>query len=153
MSTDTAEMIRGGMHPSEATTLDRDDAIKLIREALKRRSGKTWSVRGDRGTAWGWITIAAPPARRVGHKPNPAYGDINVYRTDVPMEVDDPDAPKEKRWYTSEADCEELQRLFGLSRPVHCQGISIPAASDYRRFYVAAARGLEPIGDPQPYWD
>src|SRR5690348_3399841 len=42
---------------------DRDEAIKTIRAALKRRSGKTWSVRGGTGTAYGWITISAPPAR------------------------------------------------------------------------------------------
>jgi hypothetical protein len=44
---------------------DRDETIKAIRTALKQRSGKTWSVTGGRGTAWGWITISAPPARRV----------------------------------------------------------------------------------------
>jgi hypothetical protein len=148
----TAELIRNGMHPAEATSLDRDDAIKLIREALKKRSGKAWSVTGGRGTGWGWITIAAPPARRVGHKLNPEYGDVNVHRTDVPMYVDNVDAPKEERWYTSEADCAELAQLLGLEH-AHCQGVSIPAASDYRRWYVAAARGLEPIGNPTPYWD
>jgi hypothetical protein len=147
----TADLIRGGMHPAEATTLDRNDAIQLIREALKRRSGKTWSVTGGRGTGWGWIRIQAPPARRVGHKQNPEYGDINVVRTDIPMYVDDPDS--EYRSYTSEQECRELAELFGLDRPVHCQGLSIPAASDYRRWYVAAALGKEPIGNPQQYWD
>jgi hypothetical protein len=47
-----------------ATTNDRDAAIKRIKTALQRRSGKTWSVTGGRGTAWGWITIDAPPRRR-----------------------------------------------------------------------------------------
>ncbi len=42
----------------------RDEAIKEIRAALKRRSGKAWSVTGGRGTAWGWITIQSPPVRR-----------------------------------------------------------------------------------------
>ena len=42
----------------------RDDAIKAIRTALRKRSGKAWSVTGGRGTAYGWITISAPPARR-----------------------------------------------------------------------------------------
>ena len=149
--TEVADMIRAGMHPGEAMSLNRDDAIKLIREALKRRSGKTWSVSGDRGTAWGWINIQAPPARRVGHKLNPEYGDVNVYRTDIPMYVDDPES--EHRYYTSEAECAELAALFGLSKPVHCQGISIPAASDYRRFYVARAKGLPATDSPQPYWD
>lgn len=43
--------------------IGRDDAIARIRAALKQRSGKTWSVRGGRGTGWGWIDISAPPKR------------------------------------------------------------------------------------------
>lgn len=45
---------------------DRAETIKVIRSALRQRSGKTWSVTGGRGTAWGWLTITAPPARRAG---------------------------------------------------------------------------------------
>lgn len=103
---------------------DRNDAIKIIRQALKERSGKTWSVTGGRGTAWGWIEIQAPPARRV-----------------QPYD------------YTSEAECAELGELLGLDRPAHCQGVSIPASGAYRREYVARARGLEPPCYGQPYWD
>jgi hypothetical protein len=44
--------------------MDRDETIKRIRKALRARSGKDWSVTGGRGTAWGWITIDAPPRRR-----------------------------------------------------------------------------------------
>jgi hypothetical protein len=44
--------------------VDRDEAIARIKSALKLRSGKTWSVKGNRGTAWGWIDIDAPPKRR-----------------------------------------------------------------------------------------
>jgi hypothetical protein len=43
--------------------MDRDETIKQIKTALQRRSGKTWSVTGGRGTDWGWITITAPPKR------------------------------------------------------------------------------------------
>lgn len=43
--------------------MERNDAIAAIKAALKARSGKTWSVVGGRGTAWGWITITAPPKR------------------------------------------------------------------------------------------
>lgn len=46
-------------------SFDRNTVIALIRAALKRRSGKDWSVTGGRGTAWGWITISAPPRRLV----------------------------------------------------------------------------------------
>lgn len=42
---------------------DRDAVIARIRAALKDRSGKTWSVKGGRGTAYGWIDVSAPPAR------------------------------------------------------------------------------------------
>lgn len=45
--------------------MERNEAIIRIRRALKYRSGKTWSVTGGRGTAWGWIEIHAPPARRL----------------------------------------------------------------------------------------
>ena len=48
-----------------AIATDRDETIAAIRAHLRRRSGRAWSVTGGRGTAWGWISIAAPPARRV----------------------------------------------------------------------------------------
>lgn len=44
---------------------DRNDTISIIRSELKRRSGKTWSVTGGKGTAWGWIKVTSPPARRI----------------------------------------------------------------------------------------
>jgi hypothetical protein len=47
------------------TTNERDETIREIRENLKRRSGRAWSVKGGRGSVWGWITITAPPARLV----------------------------------------------------------------------------------------
>ncbi len=46
-------------------SIERDETIRTIRAALKTRTGRTWSVTGGRGTAWGWILITAPPARRV----------------------------------------------------------------------------------------
>lgn len=52
------------MNETTETDLNRDTAIKTIRDSLKTRSGKVWSVTGGKGTAWGWITITAPPARR-----------------------------------------------------------------------------------------
>lgn len=47
----------------ETGECERAAAIKAIRKALRHRSGKAWSVSGGRGTAWGWITIDAPPSR------------------------------------------------------------------------------------------
>jgi hypothetical protein len=44
--------------------MTRNEVIKVIKAALKRRSGKEWSVTGGKGTAYGWLTIDAPPKRR-----------------------------------------------------------------------------------------
>lgn len=40
-------------------------AISRIKTALKRRSGKNWSVIGGTGTGWGWIRILSRPSRRI----------------------------------------------------------------------------------------
>ncbi len=37
---------------------------KALREALKRVTGRTWSVTLGKGTAYSWIGVTAPPARR-----------------------------------------------------------------------------------------
>jgi len=47
--------------------MTRNETIGAIRSALRRRTGRAWSVTGGRGTAWGWIRIHATPARRVGY--------------------------------------------------------------------------------------
>ena len=39
------------------------EAVAEIRAGLRSRSARTWSVRHGRGTAYGWITISAPPSR------------------------------------------------------------------------------------------
>jgi hypothetical protein len=50
-----------------AASTDRDEATRRIRKGLRQRSVKSWPVMGGRGTAWGWITIDAPPARRTNN--------------------------------------------------------------------------------------
>lgn len=45
-------------------TMTRDEAIERIKTALKTKTGRAWSVRGGRGSAWAWITVTAPPKRR-----------------------------------------------------------------------------------------
>ena len=53
---------------NETKTMDRNEAVKRIRVALRQRSGKAWSVTCGRGTAWGWITIDVPPAREASRE-------------------------------------------------------------------------------------
>lgn len=128
-------------------SLDRDDTIRAIRAALKRRSGKSWSVTGGRGTAWGWITIDAPPRRRSGdHMPDGAdeFGRITYRHVDT--------GEPRRFGIMTPADCAELAQLLGLER-VHPQGVSIPAGTDYRIEYVARAEGRAPSAFGTPYWD
>lgn len=102
---------------------DRNEAIAAIRAALRRRSGRAWSVTGGRGTAWGWIRISAPPARL------------------------------DRFGCMTEADAAELGQLLGFDRPAHAQGESVPSAYDYRTEYVDRAEGRAPRALGQRYWD
>lgn len=103
--------------------MDRHEAITSIRKALRKRSGKSWSVRGDTGTAWGWITISAPPKR--------------CDRFDC----------------MTDEDRTELGKLLGLGRPAHRQGVNIAASDAHRREYVDRARGRAPSVTGGQYWD
>lgn len=93
--------------------VDREMAIRLIREALRRRSGKLWTVRGGTGTSYTWISIISPPARRVG-----------------PYD------------YMTEAEAKELGELLGIGGPVHHQGYDVsPGSASYRVAIARAQTG------------
>jgi hypothetical protein len=47
---------------------DRSAVTKLIKTFLKARTGRTWSVTGGTGTAYGWLHIKAPQARLDGYR-------------------------------------------------------------------------------------
>ena len=103
--------------------MNRNEAIEQIRAGLKARSKKRWSVRGGSGTAWGWITISAPPARC------------------------------EEFGRMSEEDSVELSELLAHPNGISRQGVSVPSSSAYYREYVDRANGreLEVLGTQ--YWD
>ena len=75
--------------------IERDDAIARIKTALRAKTGKAWSVRGNTGTAWGWIDVLPLP------KEQPEKGQMS---------------PEQARL---------LADAFGLDAPVHYQGLSI----------------------------
>lgn len=125
--------------------MTRDEAIQRIRKALKKRSRKSWSVKGGLGTAWGWITITAPPRRCTG-----------MYQL-IDGRDDEPENYKyvngtETGQHISVEDRKELAKLLGFES-VHFQGVSIAASSDYRNEYVDRAEGREPSVIGQQYWD
>lgn len=134
------------MTTATRTEITRAGAIKAIRAALKRRSGKAWSVTGGRGTAWGWLAIASPPARRTwSHRLPDGTADLpgNYVEYDSGMPGHNM-SPAERR---------ELGALLGLGEPVHIQGVSIPASRDYWQEYIDRAEGRTPSVIGKQYWD
>lgn len=126
---------------------DRNACIAELRRVLRERTGRAWSVAGDRGTAWGWIKITAPPARRVCRE-GVQSGPCPCGSTDCP------------RWYMTEQDREILgaamlcrENYETGKRLAHHQGESIPASSDYRMQAVQVARGETVTIGASPYWD
>ncbi len=117
--------------------LSRNAVIARIRAALRTRSGKRWSVSGGRGTAYGWITIDVPPARRRwqsdGVTPTHSGGHACGHG--------------------SRAEREELGRLLGLTGPVHPQGHSVPSGRDFYREYLDRAEGRTPSVLGTRSWD
>jgi hypothetical protein len=113
--------------------MDRDEAIARIKTALKARTGRTWSVTGGRGTAWGWIKISAPPARRICSAKCA------------------PGTCKHERW--SMCDDDQALLALALNKRPHHQGESIPSSGAYRQEYVDRAEGRTPSVIGTPYWD
>ena len=140
-------------------TTERDDAIRIIRSELKRRTGKAWSVTGGSGSVWGWIRITVPPARRIKSLENPAWHLEHECSTPTlhAEECSDTapylDGPAQRNGTMPWADVCELAVVLGLT-PGQCYGgVSVPASRAHRVEYVDRARGLTPTHIAQPYWD
>jgi len=132
---------------NETHNLSRADIIKRIKKALQERSGKTWSVTGGKGTAYGWLKISAPPARCTwgSRKIDPNGGD-----SPENWERYDTGAPA---WGMSPDDKQELARLLGLTVGQCSGGVSIPASNGHRAEYVDRAEGRVPGVYGEQYWD
>ena len=128
------------------TAGDRNATIKAIRTALQRRSGKPWSVTGGKGTAWGWIHIDAPPARRTWRHFLPSG------HADIPSNYLEGDSGR-PGGHMGPEDRAALSQLLGLSAPCHMQGESVPSQLDYRMEYLARAHGQTPAAIGVPLWD
>ena len=100
-----------------------DEAVKRIRTALKKRTGKTWSVKRGRGTGYCWLKVAAPPRRKVGHDENPAWACWDL-DSNEPRYYERPKNERDVMTYTSDADAQIIADIFG--KPRHqCQPMSI----------------------------
>lgn len=102
----------------------RNEAAKAMRQMLRKRSGKAWSVKGGRGTASGWLTISAPPSRCVG------YG------------------------YMTPEDCRELAELLGKANPIHDQGVTFPYDERWHYLKAARGDFPSRLHEwePDPFW-
>lgn len=136
------------MNTATEENLDRATVIKRIKTALERRSGKSWSVTGGRGTAWGWLKIDAPPSRATWSHRLKA-GAV----TDRPEDYEPYDTGQPGH-EMSPQDRAELGALMGLDGLAHGQGISVAASHDYYREHIERAEtGKAPAKLAQPYWD
>jgi hypothetical protein len=127
---------------------DRNAIMKAIRVALQRRTGRTWSVTGGRGTAWGWLKIDAPPKRRKW-----LWVDNGRKGADGEVAYDYVFSPDAEYGHMSHADQETLRKALGLTAEVHHQGVSIPSGSNYWTEYFDRAEGREPRSFGKQYWD
>ena len=127
--------------------LSRAAVIRRIKAGLERRSGKRWSVTGGTGTAYGWLRIDVPPARRTWRdRPRPGATGLGTYAEDYePYDSGQPGgsmSPDERT---------ELAGLLGLDRVD--RNVSVAASHDYYREYLDRAEGREPRKIATPYWD
>ena len=123
-----------------------NEVVKLIKKALQRRSGKAWSVKHGRGTAYGWINIDAPPARCTWtrHETGQTATGFAVY--------EEKNDARPGHGFMSPHDRKELAELLGLE-VVHGQGESIPASSAHYQEYIDRAEGRAPRVWGEQYWD
>jgi hypothetical protein len=129
-------------------SVGRDETIKAIRAALKRRSGKSWSVTGGRGTAWGWINISAPPRRCTGDMIQ--HAELRDGRTHYEYEHID---TGQRTGCMTPQDATELGELLGLGKPAHYRGESIAASNSHYIEYIARAEDRSPSTFGKQYWD
>lgn len=107
--------------------LDRASVCLRIRQALRARSDRDWSVMGGRGTAWGWLRITAPPSRRGG------ASELSPI---------------------SDEDQAELARLLDLPPDVvRAQGVSVGDTNDHYREFIDRAEGRTPRVRGVSYWE
>lgn len=126
----------------------REETIKRIKTALQKRSGKTWSVTGGRGTAWGWLLINAPPKRCTWH-----YAlKLDASPAQLPEDYEERETG-EPFGHMPLGDREQLATLLKLDKPAHFQGVSIPSSRDYWEEYIDRAEGRTPSKLGKQYWD
>lgn len=87
--------------------IQRDEAIERIKAALKRRSGRSWSVTGGRGTARGWLNVTVPPKQRIdgGMNADDCKALADLFGLPSPVHFQGLSiGPDERTWYVRRAE-------------------------------------------------
>ena len=125
--------------------MDRNVVIKAIKTDLKRRSGRSWSVSGGTGSAYGWITIDALPAKRTARWELKA-GEPDYPGNYIEVETGLPGG------HITPTDQKTLAKLLGIES-VHHQGVQIAASNAHYEEYLDRAAGRTPRRVGEQYWD
>lgn len=154
IATDFTDTIAARQERDGHTSITRDEAIRAIRAGLKRRTGRAWSVTGGRGTAYGWLRIDAPKARRTALY---VASDERDPMTGRPVNVlTDTGTPQPYGLMTA-ADCAALGQALGFDaeRDIRtmAQGISVASSTAHYVEFIARAEGRRPSAHGQQYWD
>lgn len=127
--------------------MNRNEVMKKIKANLKARTGRTWSVTGGRGTAYGWLSIDAPPARRKWQ--NVDSGERDERGMPVYNEVFD---TSREFGHMGPEDRAILAEALGMES-VHHQGVSIPSSHGHYQEYLDRSEGKVPTVYGERYWD
>lgn len=124
--------------------MTRNEATKCIKAALKKKTGKTWSVSGGRGTGYGWMTIQAAKSNRVAHKLNPDHNGFYtisecIRKTGSPPWLEHVSDNGAENQYTTDADSLLLAEIFKTLCPYHHQGVSVSPENRERYVQLAEA--------------
>jgi hypothetical protein len=120
-------------HNTGEKQVDKKEAKKRIKEALKRQTGKSWSVTSppSRFSTNGYLLVQAPPKRRVSWDEIAQADYDRLYNERGRLMEMDADG----KCYTSADECSELAQAFGLET-VDCVGLLISLGQ--REEFVAA---------------
>ena len=134
---------------------DRSATIREIRDALRRRTGRSWSVTGGRGTGAAWLHIDAPPARRECDSHGFRVLSGKDYRSRFWRGPASAVEPEESGTfgYTCADDRRVLGEALGLGRPTHAQGQQVPPGPGCREEYIDRANGRKPSRGCTRDWD
>jgi hypothetical protein len=136
-----------------STHIDRDEAIKRIKAALKRRSGKSWSVTGDLpkywDRFWSYVKICGDDdcwlwqGTILGKPPSGGYGRLKVGKLSLK-------AHRISYELVFGAIPDGLGVLHSCDNPPCVNPAHLFAGTNHQNVLDSVAKGRHFVGDPRP---